>query len=245
MPLPQFAHTLGRRLLRPLQHALAGSQCLVCRQWQAHSLCTDCITAFAAPQPRCRACAMPSAADLCADCLRAPPPWSRVVTAVEYGHPWDRLLLALKFGDQPEMAAPLARLLAETICRAQQHDGLDRPDLIVPMPLSEARLRERGHNQAWVLAQRLVPVCGGRAEADLLWRVRDTPHQLALSRAERAGNVRGAFVAAPELRQRHGGCRIALVDDVMTTGASAAEAAAALLRGGAAEVQVWVVARAP
>ncbi|MEO5883089.1 MAG: phosphoribosyltransferase family protein, partial [Caldimonas sp.] len=94
-------------------------------------------------------------------------------------------------------------------------------------------------------ARRLAPRLGGRAEASLLLRLRDTPHQVALPPDERAGNVRGAFAVEPRRLGEVRGRTVALVDDVMTTGSTAAEIARVLKQAGAARVEVWVVARTP
>jgi ComF family protein len=119
------------------------------------------------------------------------------------------------------------------------------PDMLLPVPLAAARLRERGYNQAWEITRRLGRTLRCPAEPHLLLRLRDTPHQLAFPLHRRAANVRGAFAVEPtrlaEVRGRH----IALVDDVMTTGATAEEIARALKQAGAAAVAVWVVARTP
>ncbi len=128
---------------------------------------------------------------------------------------------------------------------AQQRDGAPSPTLLLPIPLSDARLRERGYNQAWELARRLAREPGCTADARLLLRVRDTPHQLALPPEERAGNVHAAFAIEPARRAELAGREVTLVDDVMTTGATVAEAARTLLQGGAREVSVWVLARTP
>jgi ComF family protein len=225
-----------------------GSLCLVCGQWQADALCAGCRQAWAPAVQRCRCCAieLPAASgEICGDCLRAPPPFSRALAAVNYAYPWDRLVLSLKFGVAAELAAPLSELLSVEVSRAVQSDGLELPQWLLPVPLSEPRLRERGHNQAWELARRLARRHGLQASADLLLRVRDTPHQLALPRALRETNVHGAFACSPAARALLAGCTVALVDDVMTTGATLAEASHTLLRAGAEQVQVWVVARTP
>ena len=113
------------------------------------------------------------------------------------------------------------------------------------MPLSAARLRERGYNQAWELARRVARSLDVAAEAQLLLRVRETAHQLDLPPAARSGNVRGAFAVEPRRRAEVAGRRVAIVDDVMTTGSTAAELADVLKQAGAAHVDVWVVARTP
>jgi ComF family protein len=111
------------------------------------------------------------------------------------------------------------------------------------VPLSRERLRERGYNQAWELARRLARRLGLAARADVLQRSRDTPHQIGMSRAEREHNLRDAFWIEPVQRWRLQGAHVALIDDVLTTGATAHAAALALTRAGAARVDVWVAAR--
>ena len=143
-------------------------------------------------------------------------------------------------------ALELAPVFAEAIVEARAGDAAPLgPLLVVPVPLSDARLRERGYNQAWELARRAARRFGCTADPSLVLRVRDTPHQLALPPGERAGNVRGAFAVEPrrlgEVRER----TIAIVDDVMTTGSTVAEIARTLKQAGATRVEVWVVARTP
>ena len=136
-------------------------------------------------------------------------------------------------------------MLAERLRVAVRATAAPRPQWVVPVPLGPARLAERGYNQAWELARRLAPALGTKANAHLLWRPADSAHQADLDRAERQRNLRHAFMVDP---RRHGdllGTRVALVDDVMTTGATAREASAVLLRAGAAAVDLWVLARTP
>jgi ComF family protein len=111
------------------------------------------------------------------------------------------------------------------------------------VPLAPARLAERGFNQAWELARRLR--APGRATTAALLRVRDTPHQATLPRAQRQSNLRHAFMVDPAWQARLQGSDVALVDDVMTTGTTLAECAAVLRSAGARSVQAWVVARTP
>lgn len=223
-----------------------GGQCPVCRAWSHTCLCTDCQARFAAPLPRCRRCGLrtPQAVDACGHCLHQPPPMARTVVVADYGFPWDRLLADFKYHQQPELAASLARLLAQAI----QRDGEPWPEWVLPVPLAAQRLRERGYNQAWELARRLPAQLNApalRALPELLQRLRDTPHQTGLSRAERLANLRHAFMVEPSLSATLAGRRVALVDDVLTTGATAATVAQCLLDAGAAEVQLWVLARTP
>jgi len=114
---------------------------------------------------------------------------------------------------------------------------------VLPVPLSDQRLAERGYNQAWELARRLAAHRALPARAQVLQRALHTRQQAELDRAERQRNVRGAFLVPHAQRGLVNGRRLALVDDVMTTGATLREAATTLLRAGAADVQVWVLAR--
>jgi len=221
------------------------SLCAVCRRWTRGRLCGDCTARFAPLVPRCLQCGLRLAAGTlrCGACLRdARAPVQRTLAAVDYGFPWDRLITGFKFHHQLELAGALARLI-ERAAQASPEE-LD-VHLLLPVPLSQQRLRERGYNQAWELARRLGRWRGVEARADTLLRLKDTAHQLGLAEAERASNMRGAFLVDPRAAHRVQGRRIALVDDVVTSGATASEAARALLAAGAAQVQLWVVARTP
>ena len=214
--------------------------CEVCRGWGQDRVCPDCVARFAQPQARCRCCALPLglAADRCGECLSDPPPFSRTFCAVNYRFPWDALLMQLKFHGHTELAQPLAQ---------QLHAALPASgvDAVVPVPLSPQRLAQRGYNQAWLLAQAVARLQRVPAWPDTLQRAVDTQQQTELGRSARQRNLRAAFMVLPARRAAIAGKRLALVDDVMTTGATAREAAAALLRAGAADVQLWVVARTP
>ncbi len=134
-------------------------------------------------------------------------------------------------------------LLQPLLDRLQAEHGGDVR--VVAVPLSRERLRERGYNQSWELARRLARALDLPACPDALFRVRDTGHQLGLQRGDRARNLQGAFVVSPRHAAWVCGARIALVDDVLTTGATARAATRTLRAAGARDVQVWVVARTP
>lgn len=218
--------------------------CEVCRRWCRRGLCDDCRDRFAAPRPRCRRCALPVGPGVaqCGGCLREPPPFEHAVCAVDYAFPWDRLIADLKYRDRPERAT----LLAELMLAAVRADTTGtRPDAVLPVPLAPARLADRGCNQAWELARRLARGLGLPAASDWLLRPLDTPQQAVLSRPERLANLRAAFCIDPRRRPALAGRRVALVDDVLTTGATLGAATRELLRAGAAAVDVWVLARTP
>ena len=243
--MPRAASPLVRLLHMPRMPRLPRlpHQCEVCRQWSAQALCSDCVARFAAPQPRCRCCGLHLglAAAACGHCLRNKPPFQHTVCVAEYGFPWDHLIADFKFNGRAELAA----LLAHHLLNAVRAAALPLPQLVLPVPLSAARLAERGYNQAWELARRVAAALKVPAEATLLQRPLDSAHQALLSRTERQRNLRTAFMADPRRRAQLQGQRVALVDDVMTTGATAGEAATVLLRAGASAVDIWVLARTP
>lgn len=223
--------------------AATPSQCAVCHDWGTQRVCALCVARFAPVLPRCERCAIevPAGTGLCGACLTDPPPFERTLAAVDYAHPWDGLITQFKFHSALDLGPALSQRLLDTFHRG----GDPAPALFLPIPLSAERLRERGYNQAWELARRLARALNCRADPNLLLRVKDTPHQLALAPDQRAGNVRSAFAVEPRRRAELSGATVTLVDDVMTTGATASEAARALLQAGAARVHAWVVARTP
>jgi ComF family protein len=219
------------------------TQCAVCRGWSARRLCVDCVQRHAAFKPRCSGCAIGVAAGVqrCGACITAPLPFAHAVAAVDYGFPWSGLVAALKFHAALDLCDGLAQLMADAV----RHSEALLPLLVLPVPLGADRQAERGMNQAWELARRVAARLQLRSHGGLLTRRVETPHLAELPRDERARAIRGAFALAPGATVALRGQHVALVDDVMTTGATAAEAARTLLAGGAASVQLWVFARTP
>lgn len=217
-------------------------QCELCGDWGTEALCRRCVLRFAAPVPRCPRCALPGHADLpCGACQRETPEFDGARAVADYEFPWNGLITRFKFRQQPELALALSRRMAAALAQAPKAPTT----LLVPMPLSVARLRERGYNQAWELARHLGECLHIEARPDLLQRWRDTPHQVGLTRQQRETNLRDALWVDPAHVAHVHGRHVALIDDVMTTGASANAAAHALKLAGAAGVQVWVLARTP
>lgn len=235
----------------PGVRAILPTQCELCRRWSADALCEACTARFAAPRPRCSRCALPTGTPLphCGECLHDAPPFARGVAAVDYGYPWDGLVAALKFHGRADLAPTLAKLMLRAWAlaghvTATHPPGLaDMPSLVLPVPLSDQRLRERGYNQAWELARRVAVGLGVASRAEMLIRIGQTPAQVESTRNERLANLRAAFAPAPGAGSDLEGQHVLLVDDVMTTGATVRQASAALLRAGAAAVSVLVLAR--
>jgi ComF family protein len=216
-------------------------RCVVCDLDDGDPLCGGCAADyFTGHLARCPVCALrlPAAGgdSRCGSCLRTPPRFDATVALADYAPPVDRMLVALKFGARLPLADAFGRLLAGAAGHLLRDAGA-----IVPVPLAFERQAERGFNQAQEIARRVALDSGRPLRTDILLRTRHTSAQMDLSLAERRRNVRGAFVARGDLA----GLRLAVVDDVMTTGATLDEAAAALKRAGAAHVANLVVARTP
>ena len=215
------------------------SQCAICRAWPSRPLCDPCVARFAAPVARCPTCAIPvpTGVERCSDCVRQPPPLDACIAACAYAWPWPQPIGHFKFQGETGWAGAFAQLMRSAPWSAP---ALERCDLVLPMPLAPARLRERGFNQSLELARRLAP---DKTDPGLLLRVRDTPAQRGLARAERLLNLRGAFAVEPLRAAAVRGRRIVLVDDVMTSGASLFAAARVLRAAGAAHLTGLVLAR--
>src|SRR5713226_3221071 len=180
----------------------------------------------------CPRCALPSPGSaVCGRCLADAPHYDATVAALAYRFPADTLVHSLKFRGQLALAPLMGNLLIEKI--------KERIDLVVPVPLSRERLRERGYNQAAEIARHIAKQRRVPLELTIMTRERNTPAQADLPWSDRARNVRGAFRCERSLD----GAAIAVVDDVMTTGATLDELAATLKRAGAARVVNWVIAR--
>jgi len=213
-----------------------GGTCLLCRGAAAKEmLCAACDTDLPRlDEPLCPRCALPSPQGAeCGRCLARPPHFDATIAALAYRFPADVLVRALKFRGELALAALFARLLARRI-------GPGRPaSCLVPVPVSAERLRARGFNQALEIARHVARATGTRLAPELCERARHTPPQTDLPWEERGSNVRGAFRAPRALD----GATIAVLDDVMTTGATLDEVAATLKRAGASYVVNWVAAR--
>jgi ComF family protein len=218
--------------------------CLVCGGDgdPGRDLCAGCARDFARNLTACARCAEPlppatPPGSLCGRCQHDPPHFDLCHAPYLYAPPLDRLLTGLKFNARLAHARLLATLLGDAIHRTRA----DPPDLLVPVPLHAARLRERGFNQAVELARPLAASLGIPLGAGLVTRTRPSAPQSGLQRSLRRANVRGAFAVVRAPPARH----VALVDDVLTTGHTASEIAKALKRAGVERVEVWVVARTP
>ena len=215
------------------------SQCAVCHHWPAQLLCEACVNTFAQPLHRCLTCAKPleGVAEHCPQCRKTPPPLDRCLAAVAYSYPWPTVIQEFKFGEETGWARQLG-LLMRSIPWVEP--ALEAADWVIPMPLSNQRLRERGFNQALLLALALEPK---KTVSNAMLRVQHTAPQSSLHRNERLTSLRSAFAMAPEWQPQARGKQVVIVDDVMTTGASLHAVATCLRQAGVAHVTGLVFAR--
>ena len=220
--------------------------CLLCdeRVDTPLPLCAGCEAELPWLGAQCQVCALPLAVEglTCGSCLKRPPPFDRVEAPWRYGFPVDALINRFKH----QARWPIGRLLGDLLAGHLAHafnDGLPRPDLLLPVPLSPKRQRQRGFNQAQMLAEVLSPALQITQRSDWLLRIGDPPAQQKLDAAARRRNLRGAFTLSPSARPS--GLHLALIDDVLTTGATAQQLARLLMRAGALRVDVYCLARTP
>jgi ComF family protein len=237
-PKPTFGLRLARvwtRAGRAALDTLYPPICLACRAAtsEAGALCSSCWRAMRfIERPFCDRLGTPFEHDLGEGLLS---PQARSVARFEDG-PARRLVHRLKYSDRGELAAPMGAWMARAGA-----DVLAEADAITPVPLHARRLWTRRFNQAAALGREIARRAGKPFEPALLRRIKATRSQVGLSREQRVQNMQGAFRAAPAASVQ--GRRIALVDDVLTSGATANAAARALLRAGAAQVDLIVFAR--
>ena len=230
--------------------------CLLCdARATDRDLCDPCRADLPWLGPACARCARPlrhpTRGAWCGRCLRRPPLQAATRAALRYEFPVDQLLQKLKFGHALPPGRVLGELLAESIRGApgwSRRKGAApttsgpgiRVDVLVPVPLHAKRLRERGFNQAVEIARPVGRALGLPVLTRACRRTRDTPPQSTLDARERRRNPKGAFTADAAVA----GLRVAVIDDVYTSGSTVAAVTHALLHAGAARVEAWCVARA-
>lgn len=222
-------------------------KCLLCDETTESKqlpICTDCESELPWLRGHCTVCALPLPGTglICGDCQRQPPLFEKVVVPWLYSFPIDSMIIRFKHHAQ----WPLGRLLGDLLGHHVQHSfdqGLARADLLLPVPLTERRHRQRGFNQAQMLASSLSQHLHIPVKNHCLSRIIEAPAQQALDAVTRKKNLRKAFHVAPHAAIK--GLHLALVDDVLTTGATAQSLSRQLLKAGASRVDVYCLARTP
>ena len=212
------------------------ASCLLCAAPAKQSnLCEGCHSDLPVlPSEHCPVCAEPTlGGSICGVCLSRPRQFDRVFAPTAYAYPLDRLIQSFKYGGNLAVAPLLADLVVATIADEPL------PDIIVPMPLSAERLKERGFNQSLEIATLIGRRMGVPVDVDICQRVRHVDAFSSMPYPRRADNVRGAFVCMRGVE----GYSIAVVDDVLTTGSTLNELARVLRLGGANRITGWMAAR--
>lgn len=224
------------------------AHCLLCLSTGLaiqHGLCEPCRSDLPWLASHCRQCALPlpCRGQLCGQCQQHPPAFSQVVCPFLYRFPLDTLVPAFKYHNHLIYGRLLAQLLADYVAYAYHEHNHALPDALVPMPLHRKRQAQRGFNQAMELARPMARTLGCPLLGATLKRVQTTHSQQGLSARQRKNNLSGAFecVCPEQVTGRH----LALIDDVLTTGATADEASRTLLQAGAQSVSIWCIARTP
>ncbi len=222
---------------RTLADTLLPQECLLCGALAgSQALCAACHADLPAlPHPGCPQCARPTPqGEHCGACLKRPPAFDASHVAWRYAFPVDRLIQGLKYNGR----LALAEVFADALAAALPVDF--SADLLLPVPLHPHKLGQRGFNQAHEIAQLLAARCDLPLASDVVVRQRATVSQTTLPWPKRAANIRNAFLCRRDLQ----GLRVAILDDVLTSGATAHELAKTLKLHGAAHVSVLAVARA-
>src|SRR5271163_2193930 len=245
MPRLKRAADTARAILGAALDLALPRLCAACRApVEGRGLCPACWSKLSfITRPYCERLGIPFVHDpgpgiLSMEAIADPPAYHRARAAVRFDEIARALVHALKYGDRLDLAPMMGRWLGHA-----GHELLGDADALVPVPLHWRRRWARRFNQSAVLAAAVSAASGVPIAANALKRVKFTAQQVGLSRSERATNVQGAFRVPPEGRSAVAGRRLVLVDDVLTSGATVEGCARALLRAGAANVDVLVFAR--
>ena len=212
--------------------------CILCAQniyttSSIHAVCRPCLNDLPwHPQTSCPQCGLSSSGQLCGSCISSPPDFDATKAVFLYAYPVDAMMVRYKYGNRLNLGNTFGEFLQKKI-------SLANIDVIVPMPMHPTRLKERGFNQSLEIAKVLTKNAHEKLDYKSVIRQTLTPPQASLPLKERVKNIKGAFKIVGNLA----GKRIAIVDDVMTTGASLNELAKTLKKAGATHVECWVIAR--
>lgn len=239
------------KITNHLANNLLPTTCLLCgSQLSGELVCLPCsldLPHLSRAEFTCQQCALPvnSAAGFCGQCLHRPPAFSRSIIPFNYQYPLDFLIHSFKYRRHLACGKALTQMLAEHLQHTYLNSSLVWPDMIIPVPLHWWRRWQRGFNQSEVIGLGLAQALAIPLHVHFCHRAKRTPSQRGLSRADRQQNLRGAFIMAKKSAGDIQGKTIALLDDVVTTTATARELSKLFMRQGARDVHVWALARTP
>ena len=232
------------RWLKIIHATIIPARCLLCgaQTDQRVDLCRGCHQDLPWVSGACYHCGLPLDVihkSSCGRCLRKPPPFQRTLSLLHYHYPVDHLITGLKFHQQLSYARLLGTLLGISVIN--NYEASELPQAIIPVPLHRRRLRERGYNQALEIARFCARKTGQPLLNNCCQRVCNTKPQTDLQATQREQNLKNAFklTSVPPLKS------IALVDDVMTTGATLSELSQTFLNAGVRKIHLWCIARTP
>ena len=235
-----------------LKQAIFKQNCVLCASCiesniaNNHAVCKPCLNDLPwHSKTSCPQCGLASSgtglnAIVCGSCLNSPPDFDATRAVFLYAYPIDAMMLRYKYGNMLNLGNTFGEFLTEKV---NVEHCLKNIDLIIPMPMHPTRLKERGFNQALEIAKVLTKNCKEKLDYNSVERQTLTPPQASLPLKERVKNIKGAFKVKADKLDKLQGKRIAIVDDVMTTGASLNELAKTLKKAGASHVECWVIAR--
>ena len=230
-----------------LKQVLFRQNCVLCNaninapQASNHAVCRPCLNDLPwHPTNSCPQCGLTSSGMVCGRCLNSPPDFDATKAIFLYAYPVDVMMQRYKYGNMLNLGNTFGDFLTEKV---NVEDCLKNIDLIIPMPMHPQRLKERGFNQALEIAKVLTKDCKEKLDYNSVERQTLTPPQASLPLKERIKNIKGAFKVKADKLDKLQGKRIAIIDDVMTTGASLNELAKTLKKAGASHVECWVVVR--
>jgi len=214
-------------------------KCINCQQLNAqdhHPCCEKCYPLLPFQAHACQQCGQCLAAnhDFCGRCIESPPAYDACFCPFEYQPPISDQIQHFKYHQKPELAKSLAQLMAVEINNHQ----IERPDILIPVPLHISRLRERGYNQSQLLSKSLGQLLDIPSDHQLIEKNKKTPPQAQLSLKERTKNIKRCFKIKKTFPMK----TVAIVDDVVTTGTTVNEIAKILKKNGVDYVQVWGIA---
>lgn len=209
-----------------------------------NGLCLPCQNDLPINRWCCTLCALPlpfpASHAVCGECLTSPPPFTRSLIPFRYQYPIDGMIGRYKYNGQRKFVRPLITDLSQHLKQHLAQAITTLPEVLIPAPMHPQRLRKRGFNQAQEIAEHIGKELGIPTASEMVLRTRKVQAQRELNRNQRLTNLRGVFDVRTEVPKR-----VAIVDDVVTTGATVRVLASALANAGARDIQVWALARTP